>query len=400
MQAMTNGNVARAAAQVPARTKELSSLNRDLEVLLRRLRLAVVHGGDKREDGAVLRISDNSRPWKSYKGVAEDIAAAMNRLGIRNPVTVLADDQRLAGALRTQDAHMAWLNTAGVQGRSAITHTAGLLEMLGLPYVGHEPLIAGILDNKHLFKQQLLAASLPVAASMLVRPSDGLFRPSESTRFARAFAGYRGPFIVKPVSGRASLHVTYVESLLQLRDAVAAVQAQTKAPVLIERYLGGAEYCIAAAGPIVARNGIVGHHGAPFVFSALERVLDENEPIFTSMDFRPISQERTRVLDRERDRDVLARLEHLARAVFAEFDLDTLIRLDIRADEHGELHILEANPKPDLKAPAEGQTSLVSIGLGQFGMDYDDLILSLLANRVEALLEARNETLLRLVGRG
>lgn len=376
-----------------------SDLNRDIEVLLRRLRLAVVHGGDKSSEGAVLRVSDNLRPWKSYKSIAEDIADAMTRLGVRAPVTMLPDDIHLAAGLREQEAHMAWLNTAGVQGRSAIVHTPGLVEMLGLPYVGHEPLIAGILDNKHLFKQQLLAAGIPTVPSLLVRPSEGHFQPTESTRFAQIFGGYRGPFIVKPVSGRASLHVTYVDGVLQLREAVATVQAQTKAPVLIERYLGGAEYCVAVAGPVVAQNGVLSRRDKPFVFSALERVLDEGEKIFTSMDVKPISQDRTRVLDRRGDREVLAELEHLARAVFDEFGLDTLVRLDVRADTDGNLYILEANPKPDLKAPAPGQTSLVSIGLDQFGMSYDDLILSIFANRVDGLLTEKNETFLRLVGK-
>jgi D-alanine-D-alanine ligase len=397
---MTSHNLARKTYMQPASPASVpSDLNRDVEVLLRRIRLAVVHGADKTSEGAVLRVSDNLRPWKSYKSVAEDIAGAMTRLGVRAPVTVLPDDIGLAATLRVQETHMAWLNTAGVQGRSAIVHTPGLLEMLGLPYVGHEPLVAGVLDNKHLFKQQLLAAGLPTAPSLLVRRSEGHFLPTESARFAQVFRGYRGPFIVKPVSGRASLHVTFVDSALHLREAVATVQAQTKAPVLIERYLGGAEYCVAVAGPVVAQNGVLSRRGEPFVFSALERVLDEGEKVFTSMDVKPISQDRTHVLDPHRDRKVLTELERLARAVFDEFGLDTLVRLDIRADVEGNLYILEANPKPDLKAPAPGQTSLVSIGLDQFGMSYDDLILSIFANRVDGLLAERNETFLRLVGR-
>ena len=36
-----------------------------------------------------------------------------------------------------------------------------------------------------------------------------------------------------------------------------------------------------------------------------------------------------------------------------------------------DLFILEANPKPDLKAPSPAETSLVSIGLAARGMTYD-----------------------------
>ena len=58
----------------------------------------------------------------------------------------------------------------------------------------------------------------------------------------------------------------------------------------------------------------------------------------------------------------------------------------VRADESGEVYILEANPKPDLKRPDKTVTSLISAGLSQAGLDYDDLILSLLADRLACLL--------------
>lgn len=381
-----------------ARPTAPHALNRQIEVLLRRLRLAVVHGGDKTVPGSVLSVSANQRSWKSYKPVAQDIADAMARLGCRHPIEVLADDMHLATKLREGSAHMAWLNTAGVQGSSAITHTPGLMEMLGLPYVGHEPLIAGILDNKHLFKQQLVAAGIPTAPSLLVRPSDRVFSPSQDERFQRVFGAFRGPFVVKPVSGRASLNVTFVDSIVRLREAIAAVTTATGAPVLIERYLGGAEYCVAVCGPTIARGGVLEMLDQPFVFSALERKLEADEKIFTSMDVKPISGERARLLDPERDRATVARLSELARAVFTEFGLETLIRLDIRADEDGNLFILEANPKPDLKAPQEGKTSLVSIGLSEHGMSYDDLILSVFANSVERLLANGHDGIGRLAG--
>jgi len=62
-----------------------------------------------------------------------------------------------------------------------------MFEMLGLPYVGHEPLLAGILDNKHVFKQQLVAAGIPTAPSLLVRPSPNPFCPTQDAGFQRIF---------------------------------------------------------------------------------------------------------------------------------------------------------------------------------------------------------------------
>jgi D-alanine-D-alanine ligase len=60
--------------------------------------------------------------------------------------------------------------------------------------------------------------------------------------------------------------------------------------------------------------------------------------------------------------------------------LETLIRLDVRADCEGTLHVLEANPKPDLKRPEGSRINLACAGLHQHGMNYEDLLLSLLTD--------------------
>jgi D-alanine-D-alanine ligase len=130
----------------------------------------------------------------------------------------------------------------------------------------------------------------------------------------------------------------------------------------------------------------------PFTFAALERVLTDDEKIFTSMDVRPITGARCRPIDPAAESELLGRLHGLAREVFLEFNLGSVIRLDIRADEAGDLHILEANPKPDLKRPSGDKLSLVCAGLAEHGMSYDDLILSLLADRVDVLFSQRRGT--------
>jgi hypothetical protein len=103
------------------------------------------------------------------------------------------------------------------------------------------------------------------------------------------------------------------------------------------------------------------------------------------MDQRPITRNRLKLLDSDRDADLLAEMRRLAHETYLEFNLGSLIRLDLRADENGKLFILEANPKPDLKRPEQDVTSLIGAGLAEVGMDYDDLILSLLADRLDFL---------------
>ena len=368
--------------------RELSDLQEQVERLMPRLRLAIIYGGNKLSSGSVIYRSGNSRSWKSYEAVAQDIADSLSRIGFRH-IEIMPDDMHLGDRLRRSAIHMAWLNTGGVQGYNSASHAPAMLEMFGVPYVGHDPLSVTTLDNKHVFKREAKAAGLPTAPFTIWNMARGPFRPEYNSRFQDAFGSYAGPFIVKPVSGRASLHVHVAEDRAALPGLVGEVYRVTENLVLIEKYLAGREYCIAVAGPVTSQARRLMRRDGPFTFAALERVLSEDEKIFTSMDVRPITEDRFRPVDPRTDSGVFKRLHQIARDVFLELDLGSVVRLDLRADAAGDLYILEANPKPDLKTPSENVTSLISAGLAECGMDYDDLIFSFIADRLYALLTHR-----------
>jgi D-alanine-D-alanine ligase len=373
---------------LPRRAGREDELLSQIHKMFRRLRLAVVYGGDKSREGAVIESTTNPRSWKSYEAVAKDIAASLTRLGCRN-IELFPDDMQLGERLKAYDAHLAWLNTGGVQGHCSVAHAPSMMELFGIPYIGHDPMTAAILDNKHVFKRQLKAAGIPTAEFFIWQPGLSPEQPQQDPAFRNAFVGYNGPFIVKPASGRASLHVTYVETTEGLAKAVQTVYGITRNHVVIERYLAGREFCVAITGPVVCRQGGLSRLDRPFVFSMLERSLEHGEKIFTSMDVKPITGERAFEIDAAAEPALHASLTSLAHRVFRELGIETLIRLDIRADDAGNLYVLEANPKPDLKMPAPNVTSLVCIGLPRLGMTYDDLIMSVFADRIDVLLSER-----------
>ncbi len=392
MDSASNGRPTRPRSRVArAIPSDAIELQEQVEQLMADLRLAVIFGGDKISPGSVVYQSSNTRPWKSYEAVAHDIAGSLERIGFRN-IQLMPDDMRLGDRIRREGIHMAWLNSGGVQGYNSAAHGPAMLELFGIPYVGHDPLTASTLDNKHAFKREAICADLPTAPFSTWHSARGPFRPDVNSRFQRAFADYPGPFVIKPVSGRASLHVHVAEDRESLPDMVDEVYRATENVVLIEKYLPGREFCIAVAGPVTARRGRLVRGREPFAFAALERVLASDEKIFTSMDVKPITKDRYRALDPQHDSEQLGLMRRLACEVFLEFNLSSLVRLDMRADENGALNILEANPKPDLKRPAEGITNLISAGLPECGMDYDDLILSLLADRLDFLFTHRGES--------
>ena len=329
----------------PRRGGRLEDLQWQLDRLMERMRIAVIFGGDKSVEGAVINLTANPRSWKSYQAVAEDIADALKRIGFRE-VLLMPDDMQLGGRLRRAGIHMAWLNTGGVQGYNPMAHAASMLEMFGIPYVGHDPLTTGMLDNKHVFKRELKALGIPSAPFVVSHVADGPFRPRTNARFKETFGEYGGPFVVKPVSGRASWHVYVADTADDIADIVSAIHRATENHALIEAYLPGAEFCIAVCGHVTAHGGKLVRNADPFVFAAVERRLGPDEKIFTSMDVWPITADRLRVLDPIGDSSEIDTLGKIAREIYRELSLEAIIRLDVRADAKGRMAVLEANPKP------------------------------------------------------
>lgn len=359
-----------------------------LERMRSEARLAVIHGGDSRQPQAVVYSTRNPRSSKTYVEVAGDIAESLSTSGFRH-VCLLPDDMTLPQRLRELKIDMAWLNTGGTQGLTSACHAASMLELCGIPYVGHNPLNAALLDNKHMFKHVVSSLGLPTASYVTVNVDEVSQDIRRRPDFIKRFAGYSGDFVVKPVSGRASLHV-HVAGLADLMDAVRAVFDATGNTVLVESWLSGAELTAGVSGPVVCRDGQVMIGSSPFVFSVLERLFDPGERIFTSKDMRPIGLDRLRLLSNH-ETDIARSVTLIAAKLFQRLGLESTVRADFRCDEHGNVFLLEANPKPDLKAPEQGVVSLMGAGLHLQGLDYHDLILTLLADRVHHLLTRRAE---------
>ena len=354
---------------------DLHTIENMLDDLHGKLRIAVLYAGDSKEPGTVLRRTHNPRHWKSYQSVAEDIAQALYLCGFRRVVT-LAEDCNLAGRLKSKKIDLVWINSGGVQGHDPVCHSAALLESFGIPYIGHRPAAAATMDNKYLFKRLLQGIGLPTPCFMQWHPSQG---PLNTDEIRIELANCPGPYVLKPVNGRASRNVEYVENVADLPETAHQIFEATHNAVLIESYLPGREFCVGGTGPIVYRAGQLELLETILAFAHLERVLVD-EPIFRSMDLQPMDGSRAHLIDPGKEPQIIHTLDHLCVNVFKCLRLNFLIRIDVRADVDGCLQILEANPKPDLKRPQEKRSSLLAMGLAEIGMSYEDLVLSQLAN--------------------
>lgn len=353
------------------------------------LKIAVVHGGEKAQSDSYIYENLSPRSTKTYQPVACDIAVALNESGFEH-VEVLPENLDLPLKLKALGIDLVITNSGGLQGFDPMCHLPSMLEMLGVPYVGHSPMIAGVLDNKHLFKHEIHAAGIPTAPFVTIGHGESVNDDAKRIVLDLIEQEFGEVFIVKPVSGRASVHVHPVFNRANLAEMVKLVQKATSNTVMIEPFLSGREFVVAVAGPTVFKNGVLTDRDQPFAFSITERVLAEDEAIFTSMDVKPITDDRLLKVEEPELRCALA---EIGSKIFTQMGLQTLVRVDLRMDARGKLFVLEANPKPDLKRPEGSKLSIVCHDLAGEGMNYHDLIQSLVFNRLAYLHKHRSTTL-------
>ncbi|HEX7028619.1 MAG TPA: D-alanyl-alanine synthetase [Gammaproteobacteria bacterium] len=370
-----------------------------LDRLRHGLRIAVICSGSPDNPSNIINRTHNPRGWKSYRSGAEDIRDALSRCGFES-VEILEEGRNLGEELAGRDIDVAWLNGGGVQGYDGMCHAAAMLESLGIAYVGHRPSQAALMDNKYHFKTFLKGLAVPTAPFVAWDARKNAVDITATAEFRNSFRGYRGPFIVKPVSGRASNNVSFVESIAGLNDAIERVNHVTDGGALVETYLPGREFCIAAAGPLCYRNGalaLTDGNSALFCFSRLERVLGADEKIFTSMDIMPITANRIRLLNDDEDGFVISEMNRLTASVYRALSLNGMIRADLRQGLDGTLHVLEFNPKPDLRNSSQGKGSLIALGLAGSNIGYDELILNQLLVSLSDILTYRSKSARSLV---
>ncbi|PAJ75213.1 hypothetical protein CJF42_06065 [Pseudoalteromonas sp. NBT06-2] len=364
----------------------------ELSKLLNQVRqtpVAVIFSGDPQVSGNVQYRTNNPRNWKSYKTGAEDIARALKNIGFIQ-VRLLEENADLARKLKLYKINLAWLNSGGLQGHDSMCHAAAVCESQGVAYVGHRPLTTCILDYKPYFKNFCKVLGLKVPEAVLWNGEQFINHTLKKHTNIRSFLHHKGPFVIKPGTGRASNMVSIAYDSRMVLNLVKEVHDTTKDWVLVEEYLPGREFSVAVTGRLICsglkdENIQLNRIEKPFCFAQFERKLQPGISIFTSIDREPISAQRIIKLDPNNDSDTLKELNSIACKLYTKLNLKGLIRIDLRQDEVGKLHVLEANPKPDIIHSIE-KTSLLALGLSEVGISYDHFIVSQVANAVEHYL--------------
>jgi D-alanine-D-alanine ligase len=222
----------------------------------------------------------------------------------------------------------------------------GLLELLGIPYVGSGVLASALAMDKAMARLVLAASGVEVPRGFVVSAAD---EPGGSLA-ARAATELRYPVVVKPVSQGSSFGITIVEGQEGLGAALAeALRYDERA--LVEERVEGTELTV----------GVVGREPDPAALPVIEIV-----PKRSFFDYRAkYDPELSDEICPARIPDELARrAQELALAAHRALGCRDLSRTDMIAAPDGRMPVLEVNTIPGMTANSLVPKAARAAGIG------------------------------------
>jgi D-alanine-D-alanine ligase len=284
------------------------------------LRVAVVAGGDSSEAG-VSRAS------------AAGVKKALEDGG--HAPTVLELDGDLATELRTGKYDVVFPAVHGRFGEDGCLQ--GLLEILGVPYVGSGVLASALAMDKPHAKVQFRAAGIPLAEDGLVRQGEDL---AAAARRLRASLG--GAVVVKPGAGGSAIGVEPIGAEAPDSELAAALQralAQDSV-VLVEQMKPGKEVTCSV---LEDEQGVARALAATLILPQAAGWYDFRSKYAPTGSIHRVPA--------PFDAGLTARIFELAVLAHRTIGCRDLSRVDfVVDDERGELTVLEVNTLPGMTA--------------------------------------------------
>jgi D-alanine-D-alanine ligase len=289
-------------------------------------------------------------------GTIEAIAGVLRELG--HEVVKLGDGRELVQRLLADPPDFVF-NFAEGRGvsRSREARVPALLEMLGIPYTGSDPLTCAVTLDKDCARRLVASEGVAVPRGLVL---------SAGHNVAEVLAaGIPFPAIVKPAwegSSKGIRHKCLAATPAALAEAVEAVRRDHRQPVLVEEFIDGEEVTV----------GMLGN--APPRLLGLMRIT-------------PVEPVRHFVYSLEVKRDfrrqvrydlpcyppaLAAAIERAAHAAFRVLGCRDVARLDFRLRD-GVPYFLEVNPLPGLNPESSDLVILAEL----LGWSYSQLIQSI-----------------------
>jgi D-alanine-D-alanine ligase len=234
-----------------------------------------------------------------------------------------------------------------------------LLETLGVPYTGSDPLASALCMDKMLFKRMLRLHGIPTPAFHSF--NETAFRELGGARtFPRLLAELGLPVVVKPVAQGSAIGIKFVHTAEQLPSAILGAFGYGDR-VLVERRVAGRELAVT----------VVDRDGGPRVLPIVELFTPESfysyEAHYTIGQLRMESPADLQPAVRER-------VESVALASYRLMGCRDFARVDLILDELGEPQVLEINTIPGLT-----ETGIVTAAAEAAGLTFEQLVAAIVA---------------------
>jgi D-alanine-D-alanine ligase len=292
----------------------------------------------------------------------ESLAAVLRGLG--HEVVKLGDGRELLEQLLSDPPDFVF-NIAEGQGvgRSREARVPAVLEMLGIPYTGSDPLTLAATLDKDCARRLVQSVGVAVPWGETWGPDDDL--PEITARPHLPVS----PVIVKPAwegSSKGIRGKCVVDTAEELVSAIAGLRREHRQPILVEEYISGEELTV----------GVIGN-APPQVLGVLRVVpLRPAERFVYSLEVKRNWKERVRYECPPRlPAGQLRAVEESALRVYRALGCRDVARVDFRLRD-GVPYFLEVNPLPGL-SPESGDLVILA---RLVGWSYERLI--------EAILEA------------
>jgi D-alanine-D-alanine ligase len=351
--------------------------------LLQRLNVALVYnmkkdivdevlnddGGPEKSDGRKKAAEKKSELQQTKADTYAEwdteatILAVKTALAQNHHVTLIEANEEAYLKLLQSKPDIVFNIAEGFRGPSRESQIPAMLEMLGIPYTGSDPLTLGICLDKSRAKEILDYNGVPTPAFSVIESL------SQLSGFNISF-----PCIVKPLhegSSKGIFNASVVHTKEELSCQVEKVISEYEEPALVEKFLPGREFTVAVLGnnsdarvlPIVEirfdslPDGVnpIYSYEAKWIWDTIENPIDVHEcPA-------KISQE----LKNE--------IEAVCLKTYRVLRCRDWCRIDIRLDAEGHPHVLELNPLPGI-LPNPEEHSCFPQAARTAGMDYTTLI--------------------------
>jgi D-alanine-D-alanine ligase len=311
---------------------------------------------------------DTYAEWDTW----DTINAVRDALAEYHDVILVEANENAYEKLKQHKPDIVFNIAEGFNGISREAQMPALLEMLGIPYTGSDPLTLSICLDKARTKEILSYHRIPTA-KFVVTDNPGTIR-NGSLDF---------PLFVKPV-GEGSSKGIFTSGLVkntgELRNEVERIVTDYNQAALVEEFLPGREFTI----------GLIGNNGHTEVLPIVEINYSE-----FPKDFVPVySYEAKWILDTKEnplevfscpahlDTDLENSIKETAVRTYKTLRCRDWSRIDVRLDKNNVPNIIEVNPLPGI-LPDPKENSCYPKAARTAGLSYSQMINKVLSSALK-----------------